>query len=258
MGVINDYIHYRINAKNRHGIHSPFVYDLVEQYLYKELSNQLYEPIEKIRIELLQNKSQLNFEDLGAGSKKVKTNKPTVKSLAKNSLKPAKYAKLIAQIGQYISAKTIIELGTSLGTTSLYISRLNPQATVYTIEGSPEIARIAQLQFDKLQATNIELRIGNFNQELPKLLGECSPPDLLFIDGNHTYEATLRYFEMALEYSHSQTLFIFDDINWSDGMKQAWNDLKNHPRVSISMDFFYLGVVSINPDFSKEEFIIQY
>ena len=258
MGIINDYIHYRINAKNRHGIHSPFVYDLVEQYLYKDISNQICNPIEKIRIELLQNKSQLNFEDLGAGSKKVKKANPTVRSLAKNSLKPKKYAKLIAQIGQYISAKTIIELGTSLGTTTLYISKLNPQATVYTIEGCPDIAHIAQLQFDKLQATNIELHIGNFNQEFPKLLEKCPPPDLLFIDGNHTYEATIRYFEMALKYSHSKTLFIFDDINWSDGMKQAWNDLKNHPRVSISMDFFYLGVVSINPDFSKENFIIRY
>jgi len=258
MGVVKDYIQYRINAKSRHGIHSPFVYELLEKYLYKDIDSTISQAIENIRTTLLKDARLIEFEDFGAGSKKVKAAKPSVKSLAKNSLKPKKYAKLIAQVAQYIQAKKIIELGTSLGTTTLYISKLNPLAKVYTLEGSPEVAKIAQQQFDKLNAENIELIIGNFDQELPKLLAQQIKPDLLFIDGNHTYEATKRYFEMALEYSHAKTLFIFDDINWSEGMKQAWTEIKAHPQVSISMDFFTLGLVSINPDFSKEDFIIRY
>lgn len=258
MGAVKDYIQYRINAKTRHGIHSPFVYNLVEKYLYKDIDSGISLPIENIRTTLLNDNRIIAFEDFGAGSKKVKTINPKVKNLAKNSLKPKKYAKLIGQIAQYIHAQSIIELGTSLGTTSLYISRLNTNAKIYTLEGSPHIAKIAQQQFDKLQATNIQLIVGNFDQEFPKLLEKQIKPDLIFIDGNHTYKATIRYFEMALDYCHPSTLFIFDDINWSDGMKQAWAEIKKHPKVSISMDFFYLGVVSINPSFSKEEFIIKY
>jgi predicted O-methyltransferase YrrM len=258
MGNINDYIHYRIHAKSRHGIHSPFVYNLVDQYLSKKIGSSITRPIENIRKQLLRDSSIIQFEDFGAGSKKLKTHQPSVKSLAKNSLKPKKYAKLIAQVSQYINAKNIIELGTSLGTTTLYISILNPNSKVYTIEGSSEVAHIAQKQFDKLQAQNIELIVGNFDQEFPKLLEKQINPDLIFIDGNHTYEATIRYFEMALNYSHSKTIFIFDDINWSDGMKRAWNEIKQHPQVSISLDFFYLGLVSINPDLSKESFLIKY
>ena len=258
MGVVQDYIKYRINAKSRHGIHSPFVYELVEKYLYQDIDSNITQDIENIRGALLKDTHTIQFEDFGAGSKKVKAPKPSVKSLAKNSLKPKKYAKLIAQVAQYIQAKTIIELGTSLGTTTLYISKLNPSAKIYTLEGSPKIAQIAQQQFDELQAENIELIIGNFNQEFPKLLAQQINPDLIFIDGNHTYEATKKYFEISLEYSHPKTLLIFDDINWSEGMKQAWAEIKAHPQVSISMDFFTLGLVSINPDFSKEDFVIRY
>jgi predicted O-methyltransferase YrrM len=258
MGVIQDYIKYRINAKSRHGIHSPFVYELVEKHLYQDIDSNITQDIENIRGALLKDVRTIQFEDFGAGAKKVKAKNPSIKSLAKNSLKPKKYAKLIAQVGQYIQAQNIIELGTSLGTTTLYISRLNPSAKIYTLEGSTEVAKIAQQQFDKLKTKNIELIIGNFDQEFPKLLERQINPDLIFIDGNHTYEATKRYFEMALDYSQAKTLFIFDDINWSDEMKQAWAEIKDHPRVSISMDFFTLGLVSINPDFSKEDFVIRY
>ena len=257
MGIVKDYFQYRIKAKSRHGIHSPFVYELVEKYLYQDIDSSISKPIEEIRKALLKDAKSIEFEDLGAGSKKVKAAQPRVKELAKNSLKPKKYAKLIGQIAQYIKAKNIIELGTSLGTTSLYISRLNPSAKLYTLEGSPAVARIAQEQFDKLEAQNIELIVGNFDTELPKLLAQQSP-DLIFIDGNHTYEATMRYFEMALKAMKNKGILIFDDINWSDGMKQAWTEIKKHPKVNISMDFFYLGVVSINPDFSKEDFVIRY
>lgn len=258
MSLLGDYLNYQIHAKTRHGIHSPFVYDFVELYLYKKLDVSIYKPIENIRKELLKNNQAIHFEDLGAGSKKVNSKIPTIKSLAKNSLKSKKHAKLIAQLAQYTKAKTIIELGTSLGTTSLYISRLNPKAQIYTVEGSPEIAKIAKQQFDKLNAKNIEVIIGNFDDQLLPLLEKTEPFDLIFIDGNHTKEATLHYFEQSLKYCHDKSIFVFDDIYWSEGMKQAWTTIKQHSQVSLSMDFFFLGCVFINPDFSKEEFIIRY
>jgi predicted O-methyltransferase YrrM len=258
MGIVKDYFQYRIRAKSRHGIHSPFVYELVEKYLYQDIDSNISKPIEEIRKTLLKDSRSIAFEDLGAGSKKVKASQPRVKELAKNSLKPKKYAKLIGQIAQYIKAQNIVELGTSLGTTSLYISRLNPSAKLYTLEGSTEVAQIAQQQFETLAARNIELIIGNFDDQFENLLKQIPAPDLIFIDGNHTYEATIRYFDIALNYAQPKSIIIFDDINWSEGMKKAWAEIKNNPKVSISMDFFYLGAVSLNTDFTKEEFTIRY
>jgi len=258
MSLVIDYIQYLLNAKTRHGIHSPFVYEFVDQYLQQKIDSNITQAIEQVRKQLLNDSNTIVFEDLGAGSKNVKSNQPSIKSLAKNSLKPKKYAKLIGQFAKYINAKTIIELGTSLGTTTLYISLLNPSASIITLEGSPAVAKIAQEQFNKLNAKNIQIKIGNFNDTFPKLLEEKPHPDLIFIDGNHTYEATMRYFKLALNNCPKNSFLIFDDINWSGGMKKAWDEIKRHPKVSISMDFFFLGIVSFNPDFSKEDFVIRY
>lgn len=258
MGIIGDYIHYLWHAKSRHGIHSPFVYTLVEDYLYQDIDLTISAPIEEVRKHLLQDTSQINHLDLGAGSRIKRKGNLRVKDLAKTSIKPYKFAKLIAQIPQYINAHCIIELGTSLGVTTLYLSKLNPKAQIYTIEGSIEVAEIAQKQFDQLDAKNIQLIHGDFDVQFPALLSRVKKPDVIYIDGNHTYEATMHYFELCSKYSNNNTLIIFDDINWSEGMRKAWNNIKNYSRTTLCLDFFHLGVVSFNPNFSKEYFQIRY
>jgi predicted O-methyltransferase YrrM len=206
----------------------------------------------------LHDRRSIPFQDFGAGSKRVKNKRPRISQLAKNSLKPPKYARLICQLAQYIQAKNIIELGTSLGTTTLYLAKGNPEATIYSIEGSTAVAGIAKEQFKLLECKNIDLRTGVFDDVLPQLLSESDAIDFVFIDGNHTKAATLRYFEMVLPRLNSNALVVFDDINWSDEMREAWEELKARPEVRLSMDFFFLGVVSVNPGLSKEDFLIRY
>ena len=258
MSLTTNYIRYMLRAKTRHGIHSPFVYDFVDKELRRKCDSKVTHTIEQIRINLLEDSRNIDFEDLGAGSKKVKTTQPKVKQLAKNSLKGKKYASLVAKLASYVRAKTIIELGTSLGTTTLYLSLCNPQARIYTIEGSKSVAEIAREQFARAGVENIQSIIGNFDREFPKLLKETGNVDFIFIDGNHTYEATMRYFKMALEAAEKNTVIVFDDINWSAGMQKAWQEIKKEPKVRISMDFFFVGAVFFNPNFSKEDFLIRY
>ena len=258
MELIKEYLKYLILAKNRHGIHSPFVYNFIDSHLYKPVDPLIVSEIEGVRKALLKDNSEIDFIDLGAGSKKGKVDKPRVKDIAKNSLKPTKYAKLIANLGQYINAKSVIELGTSFGTTTLYLSRTLKNAKIHSIEGCDSIARVAKSNFDQLGVKNINLIIGNFNTEFPKLLDKLDFVDLIYIDGNHTYEATLSYFNLAIKKIDSKGIIVFDDIFWSKGMKQAWLEIKNHPDVTISFDFFYIGVISIDSRFSKESFRIRY
>jgi len=252
------YANYLLRAKTRHGIHSPFVFNFLDRYLKSGATCPQAEAIEQIRKKLLHDERQIDFEDFGAGSKRVKDRKPRISQLAKNSLKPPKYARLICQLAQYIQAKNIIELGTSLGTTTLYLAKGNPAAKIYSIEGSPAVVEIAQEQFDALQCNNIDLRTGVFDDVLPRLLSETDKIDFVFIDGNHTKAATLRYFEMVLPKLSDNALVVFDDINWSDEMREAWSEIKARQQVRISMDFFFLGVVAVNPGLSKEDFWVRY
>jgi predicted O-methyltransferase YrrM len=152
-----------------------------------------------------------------------------------------------------------LELGTSFGITSSYLAAADPNAKVYTIEGSPAIANIAQITFGRFDLKNIELVTGNFTDVLPGLLARLKTIDLAFIDGNHRKEPTLDYFQQLLKHSTPSTILIFDDIHWSAGMEEAWAEIQQHPSITLTIDLFFIGIVFLNPDINhKQQFSIRF
>lgn len=254
--ILKNYINHWFKAKGRHSIHSPFLFSLYENCISNIAKYPIDNSIEQIREKLLANDNSIAVDDLGAGSKIDNSHQRKISQIAKHSLKSKKEAIFLACFSKHISAQNIIELGTSFGTTALYIAKHNPKAKIHTIEGSAEIAKIATSNFQQLNFDNIQLHIGNFDDILPKLLNEITA-DIIFIDGNHTKEATLRYFEMALEKINPKGFMVFDDIYWSKGMTKAWKSIIKHPKVSISIDFFHLGIISIDQDFTKQDFRLR-
>lgn len=255
------YLHYYISASNGkgHGIHSPFVFDLVKNVLRDKKRYSWYKIIETGRQKLLQQKAEIEVEDLGAGSGIIKTNKRVVADIARSSLKPAKYAQLLYRMVHYYKPQTILELGTSFGITSSYLAAGNANAKVYTIEGSPTIAAIAQKTFDRMEFKNIELVQGDFNSSLPALLQRSGAIDLAFIDGNHRAVPTLTYFRQLLQHTKPTSILIFDDIHWSAEMEQVWAAIQQDTQVTLTIDLFFIGIVFLNPDFKiKQHFTIRF
>src|SRR5690606_35598186 len=166
-------------------------------------------------------------------------------------------AALIARLAAHFKPRVMVELGTCLGLTSLYLNRANPDSGRITVEGCSQTASIAQENFSKLNA-EADLGVGNFDELLPQILSGLPQLDFLFIDGNHTREATLRYFQMALGKMHPGTVLIFDDSYWSEGMKDAWKAIMRHPEVRVTVDLFYLGLVFFKQDQQKEDFLIRF
>ncbi len=80
---------------------------------------------------------------------------------------------------------------------------------------------------------------------------------LLFIDGNHQKEATLAYFEKLLPTVHNDSVMIFDDIHWSKGMEEAWEIIKQHSEVRVTIDTFQWGLVFFRREQEKEHFVIR-
>ena len=154
--------------------------------------------------------------------------------------------------------KNILELGTCLGITTLYLAKARSSANIFTIEGCPNIAKIAQQNFKNLSAKNITSFVGNINTELPKVLSQIDSLDMVFFDANHTKEATLNYFYQCLEKANEGSVFIFDDIYWSKGMTEAWEEIYKNPAVTYSIDLFHLGIVFFNKEWKKSHFKIKF
>jgi predicted O-methyltransferase YrrM len=255
------YLHYYLSASNSkgHGVHSPFVYNFIKNVLNNKKTHACFHSIEKLRKELLHDKRIVEVEDFGAGSLAVPNKKKRVSDITKAFLKSKKLAQLLFRVVDYYKPETIIELGTSLGITTIYLATANKNATVFTLEGSRNIAAIAKNNFQIAGVSNIKLIEGNFDDTLPSALLQAQKADLVYVDGNHRKLPTLNYFEQFLRKSDDQSIFIFDDIHWSLEMEDAWKEIQHHPDVTLTIDLFFIGLVFFRKDFKyKQHFVIRF
>jgi len=256
--LIFRYIKYLFRAKSKHSAQAPFLYELITQVIDKTTDDNSCKNIEALRKELCKKERTIKITDFGAGSTINNSKRRKVKDVAKNSAKNAKFGKLLYRIIQFYKPKNILELGTSLGISTSYLAKADANAHVFTFEGCPETAKIAQENFDKQNITNTSITLGDFNLTLTEKLKEIETVDLAFIDGNHQEKPTIAYFEECLKYANNNTIFIFDDIHWSDGMENAWNYIKANTRTTLTIDLFFVGIVFVKSELSKEDFTIRF
>lgn len=211
-----------------------------------------------MRNQLLKDSSFIDVEDFGAGSSVLKSRKRKIKDIASASLKPKKYSRLLFRMVQFYQAQHVLELGTSLGITTAYLASANNEPQVTTMEGSENIAAIAQQNFAGLDLENIKIIRGDFDKVLaPYLQGNAI--DLAFLDGNHRKAPTLDYFEQVLARSNNDTIIVLDDIHWSRHMEAAWATVKLHPAVTLSIDLFFIGIVFLRKEFKvKQHFTVRF
>jgi len=242
-----------------HGMHSPFVFEFITKILNDKTLYPEYEKVESLRNRLLNDHTVLEVKDFGAGSVISKKNQRSISSLAKNAAKPKKFGQLLFRMVKYYQAATILELGTSLGITTSYLSLAKPDAKLITMEGSKEIADVAKINFRNLEIRNIEIVEGNFDNTLSSVVRGLSTVDFAFIDGNHRQEPTERYFKELLANSSNESILVFDDIHWSSEMEAAWEAIKNNAAVTCSIDLFFIGIVFFRKEFKeKQHFSIRF
>lgn len=255
------YFQYLLRAANGkgHGVHPPFVFDFIQHVLNSKNQPAYFSEIEHIRKALVVNDEIITIEDFGAGSRIFSGLERKISGIARTSLKPAKYSRLLHNIIAYYQPKTSIELGTSLGITTAYLAKANPAGKVITLEGSGAIAAIAKNNFAKLSIENIEIVQGNFNDTLPQVLLKNPVIDFAFIDGNHSKKPTLDYFYSLLPHTGSDTILVFDDIHWSEEMEAAWAEIQASQQVRLSVDLFFVGIVFFKKELlTKSDFTIRY
>jgi predicted O-methyltransferase YrrM len=253
------YLHYYFTASNGkgHGIHSPFVFELVTKVLNDQTDYPEYKKIELQRSLLLGNESIILVDDFGAGSAKKMSKQRVVQQIAATSLKPKKYAQLLYRLVKYFQAQQVLELGTSLGITTAYLASAQPSLQVVTMEGSASIADLAGQTLQRLQIENTKIITGNFDETLRTVTNQKF--DFIFIDGNHRKEPTLRYFEQLLPCLNNNSVVVFDDIHWSGEMEEAWELIKQHPSVTLTVDLFFIGLVFFRKEQKeKEHFVVRF
>lgn len=253
IGMVWRFIKFYLSADTIYRVHSPFVFNLLEEIMDREKRYYVFDAIEGIRKDLLRSKEKVEVLDLGAGSHRDNAKERALRNIAKSALTSPYYCQLLFRLIKFSEPKQIIELGTSLGISALYFAKAAPASKVITLEGSPNIANKAKENFRSLEVENIEVINGNFDQTFYPLLASLDKVDLVFIDGNHREKPTIEYFEACLAKASENTILVFDDIYWSSGMAKAWQSIQNHSEVKLTIDFFFLGLVFFKKDQKEEQ-----
>ncbi|WP_375417745.1 O-methyltransferase [uncultured Hymenobacter sp.] len=255
---ILSYLRFWLRSGNAHGLHSPFVFGLYTTVVRHEGHFGAYEALEARRQELLRSKESITVRDLGAGSHAGTGRQRRVADIARVAAKPPRLGQLLFRLANHFQPRTILELGTSLGLTTAYLAAADSRSQVITLEGCPATAAVARETFAALRLPNVALREGNFDEILaPTLAALPYPLDFVFFDGNHRYEPTLRYFELCLAKAHEQSVFVLDDIHWSAEMERAWETIKVHPQVMLTVDLFYVGLVFFRRNQPRQHFSLR-
>ena len=252
------YIKYRLSAKTRYDVHSPFLFALVEEVFRNKGNYYAYDKIEPIRRRALQDNRSIAITDLGAGSRSLSEKTRTVSAIARTSVMPIYQAQRLHRVLVKFRPQTVLEIGTSLGITTMYLAAANQQAEIITLEGCPNTRKIALEHFAIGGFKNIRSVEGNFDDTLPQVLQEKKEIDFALIDGNHRKEATLRYFHEIAEHCHSNSILVFDDIHWSDEMEEAWNEIIRDERITLSLDLFHQGMVFFKKELKKEHYVLKH
>ncbi len=167
--------------------------------------------------------------------------------MARHGLSSAKFGRLLYRLATYNSSNYLLELGTSLGITTLYLATAHSSGTVYTLEGGEAIADHAERVFSELEYPNIQLVRGDIDQTLPNVLQQMPRVDFAYLDANHRYEPTVAYFEQVVAKTNERSIVVIDDIYWSGEMRRAWRHIRQHPAVTLTIDLFDAGLVFFTP-----------
>ncbi len=247
-------------SKSKWRIHSPFVYELVTK-VFPHIPSINGQEIEKVRKEYLTNHQLIEIHDFGAGfnNQKKKIIYKTISQITKSSARKQKEGELIYRIIKHLKPQKFLELGTNLGFSAAYIASAlkeihNHNYQFISLEGSESLH-----QYSKLLTQNFNLEVELINIPFDDYLSELNKTfDGIFIDGNHTYEATIRYFHKLKNHVNDGGFIIFDDIYWNHSMKKAWNEIAKDGYVTLSLDLYDFGIVFIKKNQAKEHFKIWY
>lgn len=225
---------------------------------FDQVESEIISRINDLRTRLLASAEQITFDQIG-GLKDNKTSLQqvsyTIGDICRSAATPAKWGEFQFRLIRTLRPANCLELGTNLGISGCYILSalaLNKSGHLITLEGNHQFATIASENMSGLNLKNFEVITGLFYDTLPEVLGKNRLFDYVFIDGHHDKDATIKYFRMIRPALEDGTIVIFDDINWSGGMQEAWAVICDEPGVVAAFDFYKVGIIVYSSEWQKK------
>ncbi len=241
---------------DEHSLQSPFLFDVYQQALNPSRRKKVKNiEIEAIRKRLYKDSRHIEVDSLGSKSSLAFSRSKQISAIAKAGISDRNQSEILVNLLEYQSSKVILELGTSLGLNTIYMSQAGVVERVVTVDGNSELCEISQSHFSELEIQGIEL----INTDIDAFILETNETfDFVYMDANHTYEATKRYFSFALDRLSKSGTIVIDDINWSQEMKKAWLEIQQDYSDHVYIENDKIGIVFANVKSLNGNYILRF
>lgn len=276
------YLRHLLTARSTagHGVHSPYVFDFLTKVVRNKTDLKIVSQVESLRHEMLSDIRRITVTDLGAGSVTRAGGERSVAEIARTAAVPVKEAGLLSRMVVASTGPTargdastgsaarnsgpasmgtgiILELGTSLGISTLALALAAPEKRVITVEGCPVLAAIARENLQKYGASNAEVWDTEFSAAIGSLRKEGLNISFAFIDGNHRGTALAEYVSKIASMGE-EMIIVADDIRLTKEMFLAWRAVESSGIASVTMETLRLGILFIKHSITPGRYRIRY
>lgn len=248
-----------MTARHRkgHGIHSPFIFRLISEVVRDRGDMKVPTEVLQWHEDLRQRKESVETGHFGAGSHADNGMHRSISDIARYSGVNKKYGKLLYRLASWYQPAEILELGTGIGQSTAYLRMGAGKARMITVEGEKDKSEFAASEFQRMAFPETEFVRDNFDHFLQNYRPD-SHPWLVFLDGDHDCEPTLRYFAQICRHARHDTMLIIDDIHWSEGMEKAWAAIKSSSESVLTVDLFFMGLVFFREGVVRQDFVVNF
>ena len=242
-----------IRYRKGFGVHSPFVFSLITKVIEEAYPYYSYYDIDLIRKELLFREGKITYADFRKGGER-KTQ--TVAEIVKHWGIKQKHGELLFRLTNYFKPKNILQIGPTVGLSTLYLTTYAKGLKCISLERVPEFTSIIDTCQEKEGRNPIDVRTGSYTDTLPKALNDMPSLDFAYFNTSAEPENNRWLFNECLKQIHKDTVFVFEGIKVSPAMKELWQEVRECPEVSVTLDLYSLGIAIFNKRLHKRNYTV--
>ena len=235
-------IYRKLFCRKGFGVHSPFVYDLITNVIEETSDFYAYHDIAIARLQLLQNKSFIQY----------KSKRLTVKNVLKRYGITTKEGKFLFRLTNHYKPHTILSVGSSMGLAPLCLTRYNSTVQCITLEYEQDLAEIANQILCKEQNSALSIKTGVYHELLPESIVQLQRIDCVFIEKDVGVNDWDTVFQQCEPFIHESTFFVLAGIRSSTEKQYYWTQFHQHPSVTVAIDLFDMGLLFFQPKPHKQ------
>jgi len=222
------YLQFYFKASTKYQVHSPFVYDFVENVLEDKRQYYFFKTIEQYR-KLISNDSQ----KIGGKEEKLVGTLAKLKGINKTT------GQFLFRLVHHYKPTSALLIGAFPGIATLYQSTPSYKMQVDALESDTAIAPSLQHYFKEIGAKNIQLQFGEIDFLAKTFVQRPSKLPYIYLKELPSREIV----EGLLKKCTEDACLVLEDPYADDQRITFWNWLKENELVTLTIDTYRLGLV---------------